>query len=94
MAQGNSVGGVHVEGLGLTVGARARRWVPQMGNTHVTDQFAHSFLGEYVSRHTVTLTLVETAASATGDDTGGVLAPVLQVERAVEELRGDVGVGV
>ena len=63
-----------------------------MADAHAADQVVHPLLGEHITRHAVALALVEPALGATGDDAGGVLAPVLQEHRPLEQLGGDVAV--
>ena len=75
---------VGVEGLGLRTAGRSGRGVPHMTQTDVAAQFRHVMGLEDVLDKAVGLAEVE-AAVVGRDDSGGVLAAVLQDGQAVEE---------
>ena len=75
---------VGVEGLRLGATARTSGGVPDMTQTDVAAQFGHVMGLEHILDEAVGLAQVE-AAVVGRDDSGGVLAAVLQDREAVEE---------
>jgi hypothetical protein len=75
--QGDAIRGVHVERLGLCRRRAAGRGITHMADTHVPDQPLHMALLENVPHQPVVLAQ-EQLAIATGNDTGSILAAVLE----------------
>jgi hypothetical protein len=80
----DAVGRIDVEGLSLGRAGRAGGGVTDMADTHVAAQLDHVARTEDIPRKTVVLAQMELVA-LTGDDTSGILSPVLEHEQRIVE---------
>ncbi len=87
--QGDAVGGVHVERLGLGRGRGAGGGITYMAQPHGADQALHVPLVEHIANQTVFLAQ-EQPVPVAGHYAGGVLAAMLQDGQSIVERLVDV----
>ncbi|MNF30238.1 hypothetical protein D3C84_109660 [compost metagenome] len=87
--QGDAVGRVDVERLRLGRAGTAGGGIAHMADTHVADQALHMALMKDVAHQAIVLAQ-EQPAVMTGDDTGSILAAVLEDGQAVIQRLIDV----
>lgn len=76
----------------MTYRAGPRRWIPQVGNSHVARQISNTLaVLEDLGGHAIALALEYPAAGGAGRNAARILAAVLQVVQALVQVNRRVG---